>query len=166
MKAKFFSLLFAILACISSLFAQSGTCGNNLTWDLNDGVLTISGTGVMNNYITYNKAPWCNYNTSINSVIINNGVTSIGEYSFYECTALTSIIIPNSVTSIGGHAFHGCTNLSNINLPNSVSMVGSFAFRECDNLPPLYNDSIFAHLSTSFVGNYFNPIGYCIISDK
>lgn len=164
MKAKFFSLLFAILACISSLFAQSGTCGNNLTWDLNDGVLTISGTGVMNNYITYNKAPWCNYNTSINSVIINNGVTNIGEYSFYECTALTSIIIPNSVTSIGGHAFHGCTNLSNINLPNSVSMVGSFAFRECDNLPPLYNDSIFAHLSTSFVGNYTIPNGIEVIA--
>ena len=89
--------------------AYSGTCGEDLTWELytND-KLVISGNGAMNNWSTSssNRAPWYNYLSSIKTVIIKEGVTSIGNYAFYVCNYITSIDIPNSVTSIGESAFY------------------------------------------------------------
>lgn len=84
------------------------------SWTLNNGVLTISGTGVMDNYTSSNHAPWYENRTLITSAIIENGVTSIGNSAFYNCTLLTSVTIPNSVTSIGERAFYGCTTLTDI----------------------------------------------------
>ncbi len=66
-----------------------------------------------------------------NKVIINEGVTSIEEYAFQNCTGLTSIDIPNSVTWIGDYAFYGCTGLTNIIIPNSVTTIGYYAFQGC-----------------------------------
>ena len=95
----------------------SGTCGTNVTWTLDcDGVLTISGTGAMDDCIKENLVyrPWEDYVSSIKSVVIEEGVTSIGEFAFFGCTAITSITIPNSVTSIGDYAFNGCDGLTSI----------------------------------------------------
>ena len=77
----------------------SGTIGK-LTWKLLDnGTLTISGTGEMPNY-NYSSAPWQPNKELITAVVINNGITSIGGNAFYECSGLTYITIPYSVTSI------------------------------------------------------------------
>lgn len=74
---------------------DSGTCGENLTWTLDDsGTLTISGTGAMTNYSSF--GPWYNNRLSINSVVIEDGVTSIGNYAFYNCSALTDVYYNNS----------------------------------------------------------------------
>ena len=91
--------------------ASSGKCGDNLTWTLNDkGTLTINGTGDMYNYGpdsgSFNKRPWYIDCYDIKTVIIDEGVTSISDYAFYDCTNLTSITIPNSVKSIGYYALH------------------------------------------------------------
>ena len=89
---------------------KSGTCGangDNLTWVLDDeGTLTISGTGAMEDY-GYLVAPWYSSRSSIKKVVIESGVTSIGNYAFEYCDGLTSIEIPASVTSIGVRAFYG-----------------------------------------------------------
>jgi len=102
---------------------------------LNNGVLTISGTGPMRNY-SYDdyRAPWYSLRANITTIIINNGVTSIGGYAFQECTGLTSIDIPTSVTSIGSCAFNYCTNLASITIPNSVASIGNSAFSDCSSL--------------------------------
>ena len=93
----------------------SGTCGENLTWTLtDDGVLTISGTGAMTDYTSTSNAPWYSKRTDIKSAVIESGVTSIGNYAFYNCSSLTSITIPDGVTSIGGGAFEGCSSLTNV----------------------------------------------------
>ena len=119
--------------------ASSGKCGDNLTWKLNDeGTLTISGSGKMNDYYVQNfdnyiQTPWYN-NTNIKKVLINNGVTSIGCYAFSMCTNITNITIPNSVTSIGMGAFYGCTSLKDITIPNSVTSIGGWAFSDCTNI--------------------------------
>ena len=104
----------------SSNILASGTCGaegnngDNLTWILDDeGVLTISGTGAMASW-NWKGSPWYANKDKIESVVIEDGVTSIGANAFDGCSGLTSITIPNSVTSIGTSAFSGCSGLTRV----------------------------------------------------
>ncbi len=115
--------------------ATSGTCGDDLTWtfDESTGELVISGTGDMYDF-GYGESPWYDYRSSIKTVIISDGVTSIGDYAFDNCYNLTSIIIPDGVTSIGDHAFDNCYNLTSITIPEGVTSIGYGAFSSCDNL--------------------------------
>ncbi|MBR4287427.1 MAG: leucine-rich repeat protein [Clostridia bacterium] len=120
-----FSGLFAIKAEAAS----SGYCGSNLTWTLDDeGTLTISGTGDMYGYDSMDDcgAPW-EY-SDVYNVVVSEGVTSIGEFAFYDCTTLSSVIVSDTVTAIGLYAFKNCENLTSINLPDSVKYIGVGAF--------------------------------------
>ena len=115
----------------------SGTCGaqgDNLTWTLyvDDGELIISGTGAMRNYLL-SGAPWYSERSSIRTVEIASGVTSIGDDAFYECSGLTSITIPDSVTSIGSGAFKFC-KFTSITIPTSLTSIGLGAFQCCSKL--------------------------------
>ena len=131
---KLFTLFLALIASIGIASAQSGTCGDNLRWTLSNGTLTISGTGTMADYSSYTNAPWYDYHSSIKSIVINDGVTSIGSQAFAWCSSLTSVTIGNSVTSIGDGAFLGCSSLTSITIPNSVTSIGNQAFLECSSL--------------------------------
>ena len=137
MKQKLFTLFLALVASVSAIYAQSGTFGNKLTWefDAETGVLTVSGTGAMADYYYYcDNTPWYDYRSSIKSVIINDGVTSIGSCAFHGCSSLTSITIPNSVTSIGVWAFYSCSSLSSITIPNRVKRIEYSTFQGCSSL--------------------------------
>ena len=106
----------------------------DLTWTLTaDGTLTISGTGAMKDYSS-SDSPATQKKDSVNKVVIENGITSIGAYAFYDCSGLTSIEIPESVTSIGEGAFSGCSSLANITIPNNVTSIGDGAFQSCSKL--------------------------------
>ena len=109
------------------------SCGENAYWSYSNGTLTISGSGEMN-YCTSLYIPWEEYKSEIKSVVIENGITTIGDYAFKYCSGLTSVTIPNSVTSIGGYAFDGCTGLTSITIPNSVTTIGGCAFDGCTGL--------------------------------
>ena len=78
--------------------------------------------------------PYGDYNKAIKTVKIQNGVTSIGDYAFDNCTSLTSIEIPSSVTSIGDGAFVYCTSLTSIEIPSGVTSIGSSVFKDCTSL--------------------------------
>ena len=106
-----------------------------------DGTLTISGNGEMKDWEKSYVVAWDSNRENIKNVIINNGVTSIGNYTFSDCRSLTNITIPNSVTSIGDYAFYGCENLINITIPNSVTSIGNFAFCMCTSLTSINVDS-------------------------
>ena len=106
-----------------------------------DGTLTISGNGKMKDWRNSSDEAWDSNRKNIKNVIINNGVTSIGNFAFSDCTSLTNITIPNSVTSIGDYAFYGCENLINITIPNSVTSIGNFAFCMCTSLTSINVDS-------------------------
>ncbi len=136
MKNKLLTLFLALAASVGTIFAEtySGTCGDNLTWTLNNGTLTITGTGVMYNFEYPNYAPWYSSRSSIKTVIIEDGATSIGNYAFLYCSSLTSVTIPNSVTSIGGSAFYNCSSLASVTIGESVTSIGGFAFRGCSKL--------------------------------
>ncbi len=106
--------LTSVVTPLSVSAEDTGTCGENLTWKLDDmGVLTISGSGAMNHF-QYGTSPWNAYKEIIESVVIEEGVTTIGAYAFGGCTSLKSAMISSSVTSIGRDIFFGCYGLSNI----------------------------------------------------
>ncbi|GHT67048.1 hypothetical protein FACS189452_04050 [Bacteroidia bacterium] len=109
-----------------------------ITWTLNSGVLTISGQDTMPDYyreggpVDFVSTPWYAQRGDITSVIIEDGITSIGQFAFFRC-ALTSVTIPNSVTSIGESAFGGSA-LTSVTIPNSVTSIGEQAFFWCEAL--------------------------------
>ena len=116
----------------SILVVASGTCGDDLTWTLDEsGLLTISGTGDMMNWDYGFDVPWASQKHQIKTAQIEDGVTSIGSGAFYECSSLTSVTIPDSVTSIGDDAFNGCESLTSITIPESVENIGFDAFYRC-----------------------------------
>lgn len=120
-------LVLPVTACA----ATSGTCGDNLTWVLDDaGTLTISGTGKING-CDYNEAPW---GSGIRTVVIEEGVTGIGVYAFGGCSSLTDVTLPNSLKEISGCAFEDCSSLSNLVIPDSVVYIGPYAFQDCSSL--------------------------------
>lgn len=114
--------LLAALCCLLTFSAAatdaptSGTCGANLTWTLDPaGTLTISGTGEMEEF-DYFGAPWSRNRDSIKTVVIESGVTTIGNSAFCFCESLTSITVPESVTSIGADAFSNCNSLTDVSI--------------------------------------------------
>ena len=136
------SLALCLLLCAALLpgavwaeeIVASGTCGENLTWTLDSaGKLTISGTGEMEDY-DWNSFPWYGKRSSVFTVEIRSGVTSVGDSAFNYCDSLTSVSIPNSVTSIGNEAFEFCHSLTSVTIPNSVTSIGYYAFSDCTSL--------------------------------
>ena len=114
-------------------------CGETAYWNLSDdGVLTITGWGEMYNYFSPQEIPWLNYLNRIQSVIIGENITSIGDFAFSYCSSLTSVTIPNSVTNIKRWAFLYCSSLISVTIPESVTSIGYWAFNECSKLNTIY----------------------------
>ena len=134
MKTKFFFFIIFLL-CAPPTFAQYGGTTGDLTWNFNvsEGKLTISGEGEMPNYSDYEThfSPWHNVRDYITTVIIEPGVTSIGNRAFFSCDRMTSITIPNSVTSIGFRAFNYCFRLLSVTIPDGVTSIAEEAFLLC-----------------------------------
>lgn len=139
---KLLSLVLALILVVgmlptTALAAEptSGTCGENVTWKLENGTLTISGTGNMEDYDSISTyAPWTNLRKAITAVTINKGITSIGSTAFYGCSNLTSVTVADSVTTIRGLAFGGCSELSSVEIPHNVTNIGNQAFWGCSSL--------------------------------
>jgi len=108
----------------------SGTTGQ-CKWVLNGTVLTIRGEGAMADYNIHPRPPW---GTAITSVILEDGVTNVGKYAFYDCKELTGISIPNTVTRIGAYAFLNCDDLENVAIPDTVRIIGAYAFADCSSI--------------------------------
>ena len=150
MKKRLLSILLAAVMVLTMLplglvetayaatVVDSGSCGkngDNVTWKLtSDGTLTISGTGKMKDYgdnYGMSVAPWYVGSSQVKTVIIEDGVTSIGDRAFDGCTKLTRVVIPDSVTSIGYSSFRGCYSLPSVAIPDSVTSIGDSAFAYC-----------------------------------
>ena len=111
-----------------STVAASGTCGENVTWTLdNSGVLTVSGTGAME------STPWSAYGENVTTVLIGDGVTTVADRAFADCAALASVTLGNGVTTVGDSAFAGCA-LTEITVPDSVTGIDASAFAGCASL--------------------------------
>ena len=137
-------LVLTLVLSVGSVSAEeptivdSGNCGkdgSNVTWTLDSaGLLTISGTGEMENCQSSGSQPWYHNRSKITKTVITGGVTGIGDYAFSYCTGLTSVTIPDSVTSIGERAFLNCTGLTSVTVPDSVTSIEESAFSDCTGL--------------------------------
>lgn len=122
--------------------SRGGKCGENLTWTLDGGTLTISGTGDMEDYIIPGvgpvvgaaaPAPWNRYKDEIKALVVESGVTGVGEEAF-SYTSVKTAELPDTLKRIGMSAFSWCSSLEGIEIPDSVETVGSYAFSTCVNL--------------------------------
>ena len=130
--------LIAAMVPVTVSAASSGTCGESLTWTLSDdGVLTISGTGSMDDYERTVHTPWGKQRFYIREIVIEDGITSIGAHAFDGCYNATTVSLGNNVTSIGNSAFESCESLAGVTIPDSVIAIGDRAFVDCQNLTNL-----------------------------
>ncbi len=138
-KKRFGIAVLLVVLCLSAvafwgrqtLASDSTGVTGDCVWTVEDGVLTISGEGSMADYANKSEVPWSN---EITKVIIENGVTSIGNNSFRDFAALEEVQIPASVTDIGAAAFYGCSLLEEVQIPASVTSIDNGAFYNCTGL--------------------------------
>ena len=161
MKKRWLSL--ALVLCMAltllpvSTFAaeiiESGNCGaqgSNITWKLDsNGLLTVTGSGAMKDYESAGdeKSPF-KERKDIISVLISDGITHIGNYSFTSCPGLTSVSLPSGLKSIGAHAFALNNQLDSVTIPDGVETIGADAFSTCRSLT-----SISIPTSITAIGN-------------
>ena len=146
-----------------AVFVKSGDVSDDIKWELDDSdddgledTLIISGNGDMPDYTSYEEAPWYAYRKTISHLIIKDGITSIGSYSFLfenleniewgdnitrignhtldDCKKMTELNLPSNLVSIGSCTFGGWTALTSVEIPNNVKTIGNEAFQECENL--------------------------------
>ncbi|MCL1850429.1 MAG: leucine-rich repeat protein [Bacteroidetes bacterium] len=138
MKIRIILFAAVMLLGMADVFAQLGGTTGSLTWkfEANTNTLTISGEGDMPNYSDYEVhfAPWYIARNDIHNVVIETGVTSIGNRAFYYCEKMTSISIPNTVTKIGNKAFCFCFEVPFINIPDNVISIGNMVCYACSKL--------------------------------
>lgn len=145
----------------------------SITWAYNSSThaLTLSGSGDMSDYSNFNVAPWLQHKDEIESIILSDSITSIGNYAFaqcryavsvtlpsnlkrignqafYECNSLSTLIFSNKLESIGDYSFYDCYELSSVKLGTSVKSIGIYAFAQCTSLA-----SLFIPLSVTSIGN-------------
>ena len=157
MKKRILSLLLALVMVLTILPTvalaegaptMSGTCGasgneNNVKWELTDVdgdgkyTLTISGTGAMKNFTVNSKnddRPWKDFISSITKGVVAQGVTNVGDRSFYNCSSMTSVELTDGIILITGGAFENCTSLTSLTLPKGLEKFGGNAFKGCTGL--------------------------------
>ncbi len=125
-------LLAGALPLSASAAEYSGSCGDNLTWAIEDGTLTISGTGAMED----SQRPWHTYGGNkgaYTKVVVESGVTTIGDYAFDSDYKVTQVTLPETLTSIGDHAFDA-SGITGITIPSGVTTIGDSAFKSCHDL--------------------------------
>lgn len=114
---------------------KNGTCGDGLSWSLDaDGVLTVSGEGQMADYSKDSPAPWKSNARKIKSVVFEDGVNYIGEYTFFECSYIENILFSETVQIISLNAFSGCGGITALEFPEGVMIVDENAFSNCADL--------------------------------
>ena len=152
-----FSDVVSVIYTARPALVASGKCGDSASWKLDaEGTLTITGAGPMADYGAY--GPWyIAHLTDIKKVVVQEGVTTIGDHAFANLSYVTSVTIPSSITSIGAHAFEKCRLGGAVTLPEGLTTIGSSAFSGS------YMDSLTLPESLRTIGN--SAFLYCSLRE-
>ena len=125
-----------IVALTGFTFASADTpLPETITWRFSNGTLTVSGTGILPDYDGEDRPPWeVRYRDQIKNVVIGNGITEIGEYTFYNLKSLTSVKMADSVTRIGSYAFYESKKLKTVKLSENLQYLDTGVFYKCSAL--------------------------------
>ena len=145
------SLLLMLLAPAASAVTASGSCGEGLTWKLENYTLTVTGSGEMED-----GCPWADYKTKIDHVVLEGGVTKVGKENFSGCDRLETVDFGDALVEIGDKAFYGCEDIEYIHLPATFRSFGAQSFRGCESLKYVYCDGGMPRFNDSclWTGNY------------
>ena len=157
-------MMVSMLPVTASAAVESGSCGQNITWnfDRGTGTLSISGSGVMQDYerstlynmggqIIARPAPWNEFASEISNIVISPGITRIGSYAFKGCR-IKAIAIPDSVSQIGMAAFAECQDLQHISIPFGIEIILSETFTNCTSLTSISIPSSVTRIVPAFRG--------------
>lgn len=127
---KIFCALFSIILLLVSTSAVSYAFENDVHWTYDESTKTIyiSGTGAMQDYDNEYSCEWAAYMNSIAHVVVEEGITSVGSYSFSGAVHLSSVSLAQSVTAIGANAFSACPELLSLTLPPSITKIADSSF--------------------------------------
>ena len=141
--ALFFCMALAVLALTIPAGAEAvtGTCGDGIEWTYEDGTLTVSGSGPMENFEAL--APWDDYRGEITKAVISDGITTVGDNAFRDYDALQEVSIGNNVTTLGKGSFLGCDALVRIHLPSSFRVFDEECLRDCKKLTAIHCEGTF-----------------------
>ena len=147
------SLMLTLLAPSAAAVMAEGTCGEGLSWKLENYTLTVSGSGEMED-----GSPWEQYKTRIDHVVLTDGVTKVGAEAFYGCDRLETVDFGDALVEIGEKAFYGCEDIEYIHLPKTFRKFGAESFRGCERLKYVYCDGGMPRFSDSclWTGNYIS----------
>lgn len=130
----------------------SNKCGDNLTWSLKDGVLTISGSGAMTEYAAHADVPWYDDRANITKIIFEGNVTTIGNNAF-RGLAITEVSLPSTIYAIGKHSFREYASLTEITIPGKVAALNDSVFLGCTNLKHVTLEEGIASLTARVFAN-------------
>lgn len=139
---------------VGTVCAESVFCGDNATYIFEDGVLTVSGTGDMDDFVSPNNVPWHEQRDLIKSVVIAEGITTIGSYAFYNCTALETITLPESIAVIGRDSFSGCEAIQAVYLTDLTAWC-AVSFYDVSSNPLYYAEALY--LNDDIVEDLYIP---------
>lgn len=127
--------------CVNAESVTSGACGDNAYWNYDNTTrtLTVSGTGATDDFAFSSDGknsltPWGEFYMSIDHVVVEEGITYLGNYAFALHRKLKTVSLPESLLSLGKYGFYDCTRLSDINIPGSVTLISDFLFFDCRSL--------------------------------
>lgn len=131
-------LILSTLLSVCVVTSAAKDLGDNITWTLEKGSLRINGSGDMSEFSSPEELPWHESRSSITSVVIGEGVTSVSSYAFSGCRSLFNVSIASTVKRISPHAFENCPSVKELTVPASVTEIGEYAFYNCTALRDLY----------------------------
>ena len=119
---------------------ENHLCGDHAYYyfDTETGTLSIRGSGEMSDYSSFGESPWYSFKDEITSIIVEDGITSIGEYCFKDLENVETVSLPDGLTGIGLCAFSSCDGLTEITLPESLKYIGADAFSMCTGVTDVY----------------------------
>ncbi len=147
-------------------FATSGDIGESIEWSLENGVLTISGTGALPDWNSNTDVPWCDVVAGVKSISVSDGITAIGSNAFYGCINLAEVRLPLGITKVGDSAFKNCSSLVSFIHFNGTAVYGEDVFASCSDSLKIYgrsNSPLQAHAAAneiSFTAAY--DMGECV----